>query len=116
MPLWPRLGKLWVNEAQRLRDRLGHCQDLDVLVRLSGPRQPLAPWRSRLMPLIGARQRTHVVAAARLAGRLFAEKPRAFRRRLLALWEHRTEAAEPPESSSSPGRYCRRPAMTLPLA
>jgi CHAD domain-containing protein len=97
VPLWPRLGKLWIAEAQRLRDRLGHHQDLDVLARLAGQRQPLAPWRSRLAPLITARQQTHVVASARLAGWLFAEKPRAFRRRLLALWEHR---ADTPEASA----------------
>src|SRR5208283_4529131 len=29
-PLWPRLGKLWAEEAQRLRNRLGACQDLAV--------------------------------------------------------------------------------------
>jgi CHAD domain-containing protein len=89
VPLWPRLGKLWVSEAQRLRDRLGRHQDLDVLARLTGPHKPLARWRSRLAPLIAARQHAHVVASARLAGRLFAEKPRAFRRRLVALWQHR---------------------------
>ena len=65
-----------------------------MLARLTGPHQPLAPWRSRLGPSIVARQRSHVAAAARLAGRLFAEKPRAFRRRVVALWEHRTAAAE----------------------
>ena len=43
------------------------------------------------MPLIATRQRAHVTAGARLAGRLFAEKPRAFRRRLLALWDRRGE-------------------------
>jgi hypothetical protein len=91
VPLWPKLGRLWVNEAQRLRDRLGHHQDLDVLARMTAPHQPLAHWRTRLMPLIATRQRAHVVAGARLAGRLFAEKPRAFRRRLLALWECRGE-------------------------
>lgn len=88
VPLWPRVGKAWVNEAQRLRDRLGKYQDLNVLARFAGPHQPLARWRSRLHPLIAERQRAHVTAAARLAGRLFAERPRAFRRRLLALWEH----------------------------
>lgn len=92
VPLWPKIGKVWVNEAQRLRDRLGQHQDLDVLARLAAPHQPLARWRSRLAPLIARRQREHVVAAARLAGRLFAEKPRAFRRRLLALWKHRAAA------------------------
>jgi len=93
VPLWPKVGKVWVNEAQRLRDRLGHHQDLDVLARLAAPHQPLAPWRSRLVPLIAERQRAHVAAAGRLAGRLFAEKPRAFRRRLIALWEHRADGS-----------------------
>jgi CHAD domain-containing protein len=92
VPLWPKIGKVWVNEAQRLRDRLGQHQDLAVLAGFTGPHQPLAHWRARLTPLIAARQRDHVAASARLAGRLFAEKPRAFRRRLLALWEHRTAA------------------------
>jgi CHAD domain-containing protein len=91
-PLWPRLGKLWVAEAQRLRERLGTCQDLAVLARLSEPHQPLAPWRSRLAPLIAARRSAHVEAATRLAQRLFAERPKAFRRRLLALWDSSRQA------------------------
>ncbi len=95
VPLWPKVGKVWVNEAQRLRDRLGKYQDLNVLARFAGPHQPLARWRSRLNPLIVERQRAHVSAAARLAGRLFAEKPRAFRRRLVALWEHRAAEVHP---------------------
>ena len=88
-PLWPRLGQVWAEEAQRLRNRLGACQDLAVLASLSGPRQPLAPWRSRLAPVIEARRNAHLKAAARLAGRLFAEKPKAFRRRIAALWSAR---------------------------
>jgi CHAD domain-containing protein len=88
-PLWPRLGKLWAQEAQRLRNRLGACQDLAVLSSLIAPHQPLAPWRSRLAPVIAARRTAHLKTAARLAGRLFAEKPKAFRRRLAALWSAR---------------------------
>jgi CHAD domain-containing protein len=83
--LWPRFGKLWVEETQRLRNRLGAHQDLAVLSRLTAPRQPLAPWRARLAPLIAQRQKKHARAAARLAGRLFAERPKAFHRRLNAL-------------------------------
>jgi CHAD domain-containing protein len=83
--LWPRFGKLWVEETQRLRNRLGAHQDLAVLARLAAPRQPLAPWRSRLTPIIAQRQRKHARGAARLAARLFAERPKAFRRRLNAL-------------------------------
>jgi CHAD domain-containing protein len=83
--LWPRFGKLWVEETQRLRNRLGAHQDLAVLARLTAPRQPLAPWRARLAPLIAQRQQKHARAAARLAGRLFAERAKAFYRRLNAL-------------------------------
>jgi len=88
-PLWPRLGKVWAEEAQRLRNRLGACQDLAVLTNFTAPHQPLAPWRSRLSPLVEARRQAHLTAAERLAGRLFAEKPKAFRRRIAALWSAR---------------------------
>ncbi|MGB6351204.1 MAG: CHAD domain-containing protein [Pseudolabrys sp.] len=88
-PLWPRLGKVWAEEAQRLRNQLGACQDLAVLTSLTAPHEPLAPWRSRLSPLIGERRRAHLNTAQRLSGRLFAEKPKAFRRRIAALWSAR---------------------------
>ncbi|HEY1544018.1 MAG TPA: CHAD domain-containing protein [Xanthobacteraceae bacterium] len=89
VPLWPKIGRVWVAEAQKLRDRLGHFQDLAVLHDFTAPHQPLAPWRSRLVPLIAARQAEHAASAARVARRLFAEKPKAFRRRLMSLWEGR---------------------------
>ncbi len=92
--LWPKLIRLWIGEAQRLRDRLGSHQDLVVLQHLIEPHQPLAHWRSRLTPLIAARQADHVTSAKRLTGRLFAEKPKAFHRRLTALWKHRAEGRE----------------------
>lgn len=87
VPLWPKFGRVWVAEAQRLRDRLGAFQDLSVLHGFTKPHAALAPWRSRLVPLILARQAVHAKAAQRIGGRLLAEKPRAFRRRLEALWE-----------------------------
>jgi len=86
-PLWPKFGRLWVAEAQRLRDRLGAFQDLSVLHGFTAPHGPLAPWRSRLTPLILARRAAHAKAAQRIAGRLFAERPRAFRKRIEALWK-----------------------------
>ena len=88
-PLWPRLGQVWAEEAQRLRNQLGACQDLAMLTNLTGPHQPLAHWRARLAPVIEARRAAHLKSAARLAGRLFAEKPKAFRRRIAALWSAR---------------------------
>ena len=88
-PLWPRLGQVWSQEAQRLRNQLGACQDLAVLAALTAPHRPLAPWRSRLAPLVESRRTQHLKTASRLAGRLFAEKPKAFQRRIDALWSAR---------------------------
>lgn len=88
-PLWPRLGQVWAQEAQRLRNQLGACQDFAMIANFTAPHQPLAPWRSRLSPVIDARRAAHLKTAARLAGRLFAEKPKAFRRRVAALWSAR---------------------------
>jgi CHAD domain-containing protein len=90
-PLWPKLMRVWISEAQRLRDHLGAHQDLIMLRQLTEPHQPLAHWRARLVPLIEERRAAHVATAKRLAGRLFAEKPKAFRQRLASLWEHRAE-------------------------
>lgn len=95
-PLWPRFAQFWVGEAQRLRDRLGHHQDLVTFAQLLNPHQPLARWRSRLTPLIDARRADHVRAAARIATRLFADSPKAFRHRLLALWDPDEHPGAPP--------------------
>jgi len=88
-PLWPRVTKAWAEEVQRLRNQLGACQDLVVLTTFIAPHRPLAPWRSRLAPAIAARRGAHLKSAARLAGRLFAEKPKAFHKRIAALWTAR---------------------------
>ena len=87
-PLWPRFARMWTEEAERLRDRLGKCQDLAVLERLTGPHQPLAHWRSRLTPACTERRADLSHRAARIALRLFAERPKAFRHRLETLWDH----------------------------
>jgi CHAD domain-containing protein len=85
-PGWPRLGKIWVGEAQRLRERLGKHQDLTVLDALTSRGQPLAHWRKTLIPAIDARRRDHIDMSMRLAHRIFAERPRDFRRRLETIW------------------------------
>jgi CHAD domain-containing protein len=90
-PLWPKAVRVIVSEAQRLRDRLGAHQDLAVLQRLTESNQPLSRWHAQLTPSIAARQAAHAAAAKRLAGRLFAEKPKAFHERLDSLWEHCAE-------------------------
>jgi CHAD domain-containing protein len=85
-PLWPRFARMWTGEAQRLRDRLGRHQDMLMLESLTGPHQPLARWRSRLSGAITERRASHVDGAARLAERLFVEKPNTFHRRLDVMW------------------------------
>jgi hypothetical protein len=77
---------MWSGEAQRLRDRLGKHQDVLMLACLTAPHQPLARWRSRLAPALAERRAAHVAAAARIAARMFVEKPNALRRRLAAMW------------------------------
>src|SRR5580700_10940550 len=66
-PLWPRFGKMWTDEAERLRGRLGQCQDLEVLKGLTAPHQPLAHWRSRLTPACSERSAELAQRAARIA-------------------------------------------------
>jgi CHAD domain-containing protein len=86
-PLWKRFTKMWISEAQRLRERLGQHQDLEVLRTLLGTHQTLAHWRARLEPLIAQRKHRHVAAAKKIATRLFVDKPGAFRRRLIVMWK-----------------------------
>jgi CHAD domain-containing protein len=85
-PLWPRMAKIWVDEAQRLRDALGQHRDLALLQATAGPHQPLARFRSKLTPPIARRRVELLAQAAKIAARVFAEKPRAFRARLDSLW------------------------------
>ena len=82
-----RFTKMWIAEAQRLRERLGQHQDLEVLRKLTEPHHPLAHWRAQLEPPIAERKRRHVAAAKRIATRLFVDKPGAFRRRLMVMWK-----------------------------
>ena len=51
-PLWKRFTKMWIAEAQKLRERLGEHQDLEVLRSLTEPGHPLAYWRATLEPAI----------------------------------------------------------------
>ncbi|WP_428031395.1 CHAD domain-containing protein [Ancylobacter sp.] len=87
-PAWPALGELWVDELQRLRDKLGKHQDLAVLRALveahplRAGRPPL--WLAALLDALAARQEKLAGSALRLQARLFAEKPKAFRQRLSA--------------------------------
>lgn len=85
---WPALGQMWVDQLQRLRDKLGKHHDLSVLRALAEAHPMRADgrplWRAQLLAAIEARQEKLAHSALLLHARLFAEKPRAFHRRLSA--------------------------------
>ncbi|MBS7538428.1 CHAD domain-containing protein [Ancylobacter lacus] len=81
-PFWPRLGALWLEEAQKLRDQLGRHHDLDVLAgRLEAGAD--AGDEAGVAVAAAARRLQHRLArkALRRHARLFAERGGAFRRR-----------------------------------
>ena len=82
-PLLPGMPPRMISDAQRLRGQLGRRQDLTLLWPLMAPRQPLARWQTRLVPLIEARQAHHVATAERIAARVFADPPKTFRKQLV---------------------------------
>ncbi len=102
-----------VAETQRLRNRLGRHQDLTLIAPLCAPGAPLARWRARLVPLIEARQAAHAAAAEKLAKRVFAHPPKAFRRRLDAMHRNarttpQAPAAQRRAAKAKPARNPRR--------
>ncbi|MDO8981935.1 MAG: CHAD domain-containing protein [Afipia sp.] len=84
-PLWPKVWRAFIDEVQRVRMQLGRSNDLVALSLLTQPNQPLAHWRSRLTPPIESRRRLHLERARLLSGRVFAESPRSFRKRIETL-------------------------------
>lgn len=85
-PLWPRIWHTFTSEAQKLRLQLGKCNDLAVLEGFAQDGEPLANWRALLTPLIAQRRHQHLTEARMLAERVFADTPKAFRRRIATLW------------------------------
>ncbi|BBF91576.1 CHAD domain-containing protein [Blastochloris tepida] len=105
LPLWPRPIEVWIDEVQRLRDRLGQGQDLEALSHfLAGaPRLLDAGRHARLMAAIRTRQGQHVAAAEQQMARLAAERPHAFAERLLAYaGAHRLTAPRPHTPAPAP--------------
>ncbi|MCS0500772.1 CHAD domain-containing protein [Ancylobacter mangrovi] len=89
-PLWPRLGKVWEDELQRLRDKLGKHHDLAVLAARLAAYEPGAQdeaWHAAVSAAAGARQQRLAQSALHLHRRLFAERPRTFRRRIAAYFD-----------------------------
>jgi len=83
---WPAQGKLWETELQRLREKLGKHHDLAVLIERLDDSPPttvaMRKWHTPLHEAAHDRQQRLAISAMRLHARLFAERPKAFRRRL----------------------------------
>ena len=92
-PLWPKVWHAFIDEVQKVRTQLGKSNDLVALAALTQPRQVLARWRSRLTLSIETRRRFHLGRAQVLAGRIFAESPRSFRKRIETLAKAATVSA-----------------------
>ncbi|BAR98581.1 CHAD domain-containing protein [Blastochloris viridis] len=105
-PLWPRPIELWIDEVQKLRDRLGQNQDLEALIRFvaAAPHLCDARGRARLLAAIRTRQGQHIAAAEEQLARLGAERPRAFAERLMAYAGQHTLTAARPHSATPAGR------------
>jgi CHAD domain-containing protein len=115
-PLWPRPIELWIEELQKLRDRLGENQDLEALVRfITAMPAGLDPrGRARLLAAVRTRQGQLIAAAEQQLTRLAAERPRAFASRLLAYASEQTltagNPAPPPAKTEKPDKApARRP-------
>jgi CHAD domain-containing protein len=84
--VWPGVMKASADEAKALSRLLGDDHDLAVLAELLGedPELSAAPAasRERLLELIEQRRGELLEQARGLGGRLYAESPKAFRRRL----------------------------------
>jgi CYTH domain-containing protein/CHAD domain-containing protein len=82
---WPELLEPTVERADRLADLLGDHHDLTVLAEDLATREEVGSV-ALMARLIERRQEELLAEALALGARLYAEKPRAFRRRIHAYW------------------------------
>lgn len=84
---WPELLDTSAEEAHRMADLLGDHHDLAVLADDLRSRDGLEVNRRTGEELIAKRQDELLDEALALGGRLYAEKPKCFRRRMQSYWD-----------------------------
>jgi CHAD domain-containing protein len=82
---WPQLLGATADQVHELADLLGDHHDLAVLAEDLDRREDVGA-RKALEPLIARRQEELLDSALDLGQRIYAEKPKAFRRRLARYW------------------------------
>ncbi len=82
---WPELLEPSVERAHRLSDLLGDHHDLTLLAEDLAGREGVGS-KAQMTELIERRQAELLDEALELGSRLYAEKPKAFRRRIRAYW------------------------------
>jgi CHAD domain-containing protein len=82
---WPQLLGETADQVHELADLLGDHHDLAVLAEDLDRREDIGA-REALEPLIARRQQELLDGALDLGRRIYAEKPKAFRRRLARYW------------------------------
>jgi len=88
-PAWPAMMRATMRELHRLRTALGDHNDLTVLARFAATRAELTPEQKVLGAILIAKKRRPLERrAAQLFGRLFAERPSAFERRMAAYLDY----------------------------
>lgn len=88
-PLWPRVNEAWYYESKALSDILGDDHDLamlDALLESEGKNLTATRTRSGLRKIIRKEQQLLRKKAWQVGGRLYAEKPKALKRRWESYW------------------------------
>lgn len=103
-PLWPALLETWTRELDGLRGLLGDVHDLHELLLLL-ERDPSImlpePDMERVRSAIRAREDELKRGIASAAGRLYAERPGAFRARIGRLWKAFEADVEQPQNETA---------------
>jgi CHAD domain-containing protein len=99
---WPSLLGETADQVGELADLLGEHHDLAMLAGDLADRE-VAAARGELRSLIARRQEELLAAALDLGERIYAEKPKAFRRRLEAYWSAWRQQGPEFSRSTSPG-------------
>ncbi len=95
-PLWPRVNKAWLGESKTLADILGNDHDLallDTLLESEADQLAELDTRQPLQTIIRKEQQQLRTKAWKIGQRLYAESPKALKKRWKRYWQSWQTAA-----------------------